>query len=90
MDCHLNTSLQSRLLREIVNTWIPDDAQLWTASHALGFIDFARSAENASIIDLDLLNFDLPQVITPEPKENTGSVRSGCSKGNAAKYPARL
>lgn len=70
MDCHLNTSLQSSLLAEIVNTWIPDDAQLWTASHALGFIDFARSAENASIIDLDLLNFDIPQIITPEPKEN--------------------
>lgn len=70
MDCHLNTSLQSRLLKEIVDTWIPEDAQLWTASHALGFIDFARSAENASIIDLDLLNFDIPQVITPEPKEN--------------------
>ncbi|MVT09591.1 AAA family ATPase [Chitinophaga tropicalis] len=70
MDCHLNTSLQSRLLEEIVNTWIPDDAQLWTASHALGFIDYARSADNASIIDLDLLNFDIPQIITPEPKEN--------------------
>ncbi|WP_346320187.1 AAA family ATPase [Chitinophaga sp. YIM B06452] len=70
MDCHLNTSLQSSLLAEIVNVWIPDDAQLWTASHALGFIDFARSAENAAIVDLDLLNFDIPQMILPEPKEN--------------------
>lgn len=70
MDCHLNTALQSNLIAEIVNTWIPDNAQLWTASHALGFIDYARSAENASIIDLDLLNFDLPQTIAPEPKEN--------------------
>jgi hypothetical protein len=60
MDCHLNTSLQSRLLDEIVNVWIPDSAQLWTASHALGFIDFARHADNASIIDLNLLNFDIP------------------------------
>ena len=64
MDCHLNTSLLSRLLSEIVNTWIPEDAQLWTASHALGFIDFAGSSENASIIDLALLK------ITPEPKES--------------------
>ncbi|WP_343690023.1 AAA family ATPase [Chitinophaga sp.] len=70
MDCHLNTALQSNLMAEIVNTWIPDNAQLWTASHALGFIDFAKNADNASIIDLDLLNFDLPQVIAPEPKEN--------------------
>jgi adenylate cyclase class IV len=68
MDCHLNTSLQSRLLNEIVNTWIPDNAQLWTATHALGFIDFARHAENAAIIDLNLLNFDIPQTILPQPK----------------------
>ena len=70
MDCHLNTALQSRLLNEIVNTWIPDNAQLWTATHALGFIDFARHADNAAIIDLNLLNFDIPQVILPQPKSN--------------------
>lgn len=70
MDCHLNTSLQSRLLNEIVNTWIPDNAQLWTATHALGFIDFARHADNAVIIDLNLLNFDIPQTIVPQPKSS--------------------
>ncbi|MBN9383669.1 MAG: AAA family ATPase [Chitinophagaceae bacterium] len=70
MDCHLNTSLQARLLDEIVNVWIPDSAQLWTASHALGFIDFARHANNAAIIDLNLLNFDIPQVILPQPKDS--------------------
>jgi AAA15 family ATPase/GTPase len=70
MDCHLNTSLQANLLSEIVNVWIPDNAQLWTATHALGFIDFARHSENASIIDLDSLNFDLPQILMPEPKES--------------------
>ncbi|MHA4810273.1 AAA family ATPase [Flavitalea flava] len=69
MDCHLNTSLQSKLLEEIINVWIPDDAQLWTASHALGFIDFARHADNAAIIDLNHLNFDISQVILPQPKE---------------------
>ena len=70
MDCHLNTALQSRLLNEIVNTWIPDNAQLWTATHALGFIDFARHAENAAIADLNLLNFDVPQTILPRPKDS--------------------
>jgi energy-coupling factor transporter ATP-binding protein EcfA2 len=70
MDCHLNTALQSRLLEEIVNTWIPENAQLWTATHALGFIDFARLAPNAVIIDLNLLNFDIPQTILPQPKSN--------------------
>ena len=70
MDCHLNTSLQSRLLDEIVKTWIPDSAQLWTATHALGFIDFARHAQNAAIVDLNLLNFDIPQIILPQPKNS--------------------
>jgi predicted ATPase len=70
MDCHLNTVLQTRLLNEIINTWIPEKSQLWTASHALGFIDFAKHSENAALIDLDLLNFDIPQVIRPEPHEN--------------------
>ncbi|HET6252465.1 MAG TPA: AAA family ATPase [Puia sp.] len=70
MDCHLNTALQSRLLDEIVNTWIPDNAQLWTATHALGFIDFARHAQNAAIIDLNLLNFDISQIILPQPKNS--------------------
>jgi AAA15 family ATPase/GTPase len=70
MDCHLNTALQSKLLDEIVNTWIPDTAQLWTATHALGFIDFARHAKNAAIVDLNLLNFDIPQTILPQPKNS--------------------
>ncbi len=70
MDCHLNTALQSTLLDEIVTKWIPDSSQLWTASHALGFIDYARKSERAVILDFDNLNFDLPQVIQPQPDEN--------------------
>jgi AAA15 family ATPase/GTPase len=70
MDCHLNTSLQYRLLEEIVTKWIPDSSQLWTASHALGFIDYAKKSDSAAILDLDSLNFDIPQTIRPEPKDN--------------------
>lgn len=70
MDCHLNTSIQSRLLEEIVTKWIPDSAQLWTASHALGFIDYARKSEHAAIIDFDLLDFDLSQTLFPQPKSS--------------------
>ncbi|HRG53003.1 MAG TPA: AAA family ATPase [Bacteroidia bacterium] len=69
MDCHLNTALQSKLLEEIINRWIPETAQLWTASHALGFIDYAKKSESASIIDFDLLNFDIRQDIIPLPKD---------------------
>ena len=70
MDCHLNTTLQTRLLEEIVTKWIPDSSQLWTASHSLGFIDYARKSELAAIIDLDNLDFDMPQVINQETKDN--------------------
>ncbi len=68
MDCHLNTSLQYSLIEEIVTKWIPNDSQLWTASHALGFIDYARKSNDASIIDFNLLNFDYPQELRPISK----------------------
>ena len=70
MDGHLNTALQSNLLEEIVSKWIPDSSQLWTASHALGFIDYAKNSEIASIIDLDLLNFDSKKELIPLSKDN--------------------
>ncbi len=69
MDSHLNTALQARLLEEIVSRWIPANAQLWTASHALGFIDYAKNSETASIIDFDLLNFDTKKELQPLPKD---------------------
>jgi hypothetical protein len=69
MDCHLNTTLQETLLKEIVEKWIPDSSQLWTASHALGFIDYARKTDDAVILDFDSLDFDVPQILTPQSKE---------------------
>lgn len=70
MDCHLNTSLQERLLNEIITKWIPEDSQLWTASHALGFISYANKARHAAILDFNLLDFDVKQEILPSEKEN--------------------
>jgi hypothetical protein len=70
MDLHLNTKLQYALLKEITENWIPENCQLWTATHALGFIEYAKQAEIASIIDFDDLDFDLPKVLSPEPKDN--------------------
>ena len=69
MDGHLNTALQYSLLEEIVSRWIPETAQLWTASHALGFIDYARNSDIASIIDFNLLNFDVKQELQPQSKD---------------------
>jgi predicted ATP-binding protein involved in virulence len=70
MDLHLNTRLQYNLLQEIVEHWIPINCQLWTASHSLGFIEYASQSETAAIIDFDNYNFDHPRVLTPVPKEN--------------------
>lgn len=69
LDVHLNTSLQYSLLKEITENWIPENCQFWTASHSLGFIQYAREFERAVILDFDQFDFDLPQTIVPQPKE---------------------
>jgi predicted ATPase len=69
MDVHLNTTLQKEVLKEIVEKWIPSGSQLWTASHSLGFIDYAQEAEEAVCVDLDQLDYDVPQVVYPVQKD---------------------
>jgi hypothetical protein len=68
IDLHLNTKLQFNLIKEITEHWIPDTCQFWTASHSLGFIEYANQSEDAALIDLDELNFDVPQTLYPTPK----------------------
>jgi predicted ATPase len=68
LDVHLNTALQYGLIQEIVEHWIPDGCQLWTASHSLGFIQYAQEKEHAAIIDFDELDFDLPHTLVPAPR----------------------
>ena len=70
IDLHLNTKLQFSLLKEITENWIPENCQLWSASHSLGFIEYAKQTDIASIIDFDDLDFDHPRVLSPEPKDN--------------------
>jgi hypothetical protein len=70
IDLHLNTSLQYRLLDELLQNWIPANSQLWLASHALGFIEYAKQKENASIIDFDNYDFDRTVVLVPEVKDD--------------------
>ena len=69
MDLHLNTTLQKAAIKEIVENWVPENSQLWTASHALGFIEYAYDSDQAVVIDLDMLDFDQPQKLTPSPPE---------------------
>lgn len=63
MDVHLHTRLQYALIEEIVENWIPECSQLWTASHSLGFIDYANESPDAAIVDFDDLDFDKRQVL---------------------------
>ena len=68
LDVHLHTQLQYALLKEIVENWIPENSQLWTASQSLGFIDYASTSDDSLIIDFDELDFDQPLVLRPAPK----------------------
>ncbi len=70
IDLHLNTLLQYNFLKEIIENWIPENCQFWTASHSLGFIQYATDCEKGCIIDLDDLDFDKKQVLTPRDKND--------------------
>jgi AAA15 family ATPase/GTPase len=69
-DLHLNTSVQAKLLEEILNL-IPDNSQLWIATHSLGFIRKAvemyrnSNGKNAVILDLSEKDFDQNIEIKP-------------------------
>ncbi len=69
-DLHMHSSLQRRLLREIYNI-IPDDCQLWIATHSIGFIrgacELAKANSNmVALLDFAEKDFDFVQVLTPE------------------------
>ncbi len=68
LDVHLNTALQYALLKEITEQWIPEGCQLWTASHSLGFIEYAHAAAHAVLLDFDQLDFDQPMTLVPAPR----------------------
>ena len=69
-DLHLNTSVQAKLLDGILHL-IPDNSQLWIATHSLGFIrkavEIYRSSngKNAIILDLSEKDFDQRTEIKP-------------------------
>jgi AAA15 family ATPase/GTPase len=71
LDIHLNTKLQYDFLKEITENWIPENCQLWTASHSLGFIKYAKDSEDAAIISFDKADFDFAQIINPQSKESS-------------------
>jgi predicted ATPase len=80
MDAHLNTTLQFQVIKEITEHWIPSGSQLWTASHSLGFIQYAKEEKSAVIFDFDDLDFDRPQHLIPESKDNAELYEIAVSK----------
>lgn len=85
IDLHLNTSLPYRLLQEITEHWIPEGCQFWTASHSLGFIDYAMDSEQATVLDFDDLDFDQAQTITPSEKTDLEVFEIAVSKDQLGK-----
>ena len=85
MDVHLNTALQYELLKEITENWIPKNCQLWTASHALGFIEYAKDTDHSVILDFDNLNFDETQIIEPLPKSQDEMFEIAVPRASLAK-----
>lgn len=80
IDLHLNTKLQYNFLKEIVENWIPPNCLFWTASHSLGFIQYAKETDHSVIFDFDDYDFDFPKVLLPSPKENADVYEIAVSK----------
>jgi len=65
-ELHLNTAVQRKLLIEIVKL-IPDNCQLWIATHSVGFLRGLQEelSSECQIIDLSEHNFDQTTHIEP-------------------------
>ena len=70
MDVHLNTALQYSVLEEIIQNRLPTGSQLWTATHALWFIEFAKNNDHSCIIDFDHFDFDEIRSLSPINKND--------------------
>lgn len=68
-EAHMSPALQSALLDELFYA-VPENSQLWLATHSIGMMRRARDLAQAragmvAFLDFDGVNFDLPQVIAP-------------------------
>lgn len=74
-ETHIHTSLQASLLRELYSL-IPDQSQLWIATHSFGMLKEAKklyenNPDNVVFINFDGYDFDEPVVIEPSGCDNT-------------------
>ena len=72
-------------MKEITENWIPENCQLWTASHSLGFIEYAKDTAHSVILDFDNLNFDDTQIIEPLPKHQDEMFEIAVPRASLAK-----
>lgn len=65
-ELHLNSAIQRNLLNEIVRI-LPENNQLWVATHSIGFLRALQKdlKDKSIILDFSDKDFDESQVITP-------------------------
>lgn len=68
-EAHMHTHLQSLLLKELYDL-VPNDSQLWIATHSLGMLRRAQQLEKDNpgtvvFLDFDGRDYDSPVIITP-------------------------
>lgn len=68
-EAHLNTRTQAALLRELL-ALVPQNSQLWIATHSIGMLREARdmwrkSPQDVVFLDFEDCQFDEPTVLTP-------------------------
>ena len=65
---HLASGLHGRLLEAILDL-IPKEAQLWIATHSVGFVrkayELMREQNNVAFLDFSGRNFDQSELVTP-------------------------
>ncbi len=69
-EAHLNTKIQGGLLQELLEL-IPDNSQLWIASHSIGMMRKARelydtNPESVVFLDFGNRDFDIATTIAPQ------------------------
>lgn len=68
-EAHMASGLQGALLDELFRL-VPENSQLWLATHSIGMMRRARDLETANpgtvtFLDFDGVDFDLPQTLRP-------------------------
>ena len=68
-EAHIDTKLQGKLLEELYNL-VPDNSQLWIATHSIGMVRkaqdlYQKHPESVVFLDFGKDDFDKPVTLTP-------------------------